>query len=289
MANSNPKPKPKTTTALTTKAAELMTAWNDQLAPNFDSFFAGKPELKQRFVDCIQRLALVSPDVVKKYTPLQLSKPLLTAAEWGLVPDNHECAIVEISGAPACWLMAGGARKLILEVPGVKYYAVECVYENETIIYDKLSNTLPVVQMKPGVDYFDKGELRGAIAFVEFDDRRVVLVEVAKTDAQKYIKTSGYHYSKEWPAQHLENICAKMLYKKLPKPDAMPRHIWDASDMGEVHATHQTRAAIVDDTPATDADADEGNATQTPAADTAQPATAADADAGDKEQTLKDV
>lgn len=234
---------------LDTCASTLMKVWNDKLEVNFDTLFVGKPALKRGFVDCVQRLALINPDVVLKYSATQIGRALLEAAEMGLLPDNHECTIVEVGGKPSCWLMAGGARKLILQVKGVKYYCVEAVYENEEIVYDKLTNRMPVITMKDGIDFFNKGKLRGAVAFAEFDDGRVELVQVSVEEAAKYKpeKSKGkWHYSDKWPEEHLRNIVSKKLYKKLPKQDGMPAHIWDSTDTGEQRPSANPLAADMD-------------------------------------------
>lgn len=278
---------------LTEKANTLMAAWDDKLSANFDTFFIGKPSLKRAFVDCVRRLALVNQDIVTKYTPMQVARALLEAAELGLLPDNNECAIVEVGGKPACWLMATGARKKILQVDGVKYYSVECIYENEKIVYDKLAGQLPIITMNEGCDFFNKGELCGAIAFAELTDGRIELVQISVAESAKYRpenKKGKYHYGDKWPEEFLRNIASKKLYKKLPKQDGMPADLWDSTDTGNSRPSTTQIAADID--AATIVSDDDGTPTTQPPADeaqAAQPATAADDTADDKEQTLKDV
>lgn len=213
------------------KADNLWKEWDSKLLPNFQSFFDGKPILLKQFAEVIRRFAIVSPEVIQKHTPAALAPSLLKAAELGLVPDKNECAIVDVGGKPQCWVMTGGARKKIGECIGVKYCTVVAIYENEEIIYNKASNVLPVINMKEGVSFFDKGKVVGAIAFVETDDGRIILEEIGLQDADKYKpKNRDWHYSDKWMAEFLQNTATKKLYRKLPKTYDMPRDIWDDAD-----------------------------------------------------------
>lgn len=299
--------KTKPNNTLTERGVAVKKLWDEKLQANFESFFVGKPALKKRFVECIQRIALVNPTIVQKYSAAQLTAPLLKAAEWGLVPDNNECTIVEVKSKPACWIMANGVRKRILDVTGVKYCSVESVYENEQIVYNKLSNVAPVVCMKDGMSFFDKGNVVGAIAFVEMDDGRIILSEVGVGDAKKYKPAAqSWHYSDKWMSSFLENIVVKLLYKKLPKQFDMPTDAWDETDKaghaGGSDIIDGGAVLIADETPPDDTPADTPADTNTEAkADVAdggkdktnynetpktpQPDTAGDGESGE----LKDV
>lgn len=213
------------------KISALKLVCENSLAKNFDTFFHDKPELKKAFFDSVYRLAIINPEIIAKYTPMQLAPALLKAAEMRLLPDGNECAIVVVGNQPACWLMAAGAHKRIMELPNVLHCSVECIYSNEQVIYDKFGNKAPIVKMADGKSFFDKGVLIGAIGYVELEGGYIILQELSVDEAPKYKPNrKTWHYSDDWMPAFMVNITTKLLYKKLPKQTGRPANIWDDTD-----------------------------------------------------------
>lgn len=282
--------------SLKERNAKLLTIWHD-VSEKKASYFDNKPRLKQQFVECVQLLSIINPEILRKYPPEKLAAPLLKAAEMGMLPDGNECAIVEVGDKPACWLMTNGARKRIAEMVGVKHLIVECVYDHEIVVYNKLSNIAPVIHLKDGHGFFSRGKLVGAIAFVEMHDGRIILEQLGVEDAKRYKpKKKTWHYSDDWMEAFLQNIVTKMLYKKLPKRFNEPQDSWDdtdiAGDSGGSALEYDTTASLVSEETAVEATATPADepADESPPADEAVAAAPPDeaADAGDGDGNEKE-